>query len=140
VLRFAGIGALGLLALVGVGFIAMLVWAWQLVEKSEIAQTEGEDFGRITNDQACLAKVVDLMETRQPWIVNLEVEFLRACLKSASPMPGFCDGVPPPSNEEEGQSWRAEHCEALSLEETNCHMILSPVQYHCIERKARATK
>jgi len=140
VLRFFGIGVISILSLVGVGFIVIVAWAWHFAEESEVAEAQGADYGRITNDQACLTKVVDMVHPEKPWIVNLEVEFLRACLRSASPMPGFCDGVPPPSNEEIGKSWRLERCQALSLEEVECHMILSTIQYHCVEWRARATK
>jgi hypothetical protein len=140
VLRVIGIAAISLLALIGAGFIVILAQAWHYVGKSDVAKAEGEDYGRNTNDQACFAEVVDMVETRKPWIVTIEVEFFRACLQSASSMTGFCDGVPPPSNEEEGQSWRMERCRDLPLEETDCHMILSPVQYHCVERRARAAK
>jgi hypothetical protein len=140
VLRFIGIGVISILALIGAGFIVLLAWAWHFAEESEVAEAQGADFGGITNDQACLTKVVDMVHDEEPWIVNLEVEFLRACLKSAGSMPGFCDNVPPPSDEEIGKSWRLERCQALSLEEVECHMILSTIQYHCVEWRAQATK
>ena len=137
-LRLAGIAAISILAVVGAGFIVLIAWALYFVDKSEMAEAEGEQYGKSASDHACFAEVLDMVETRKPWIVNLELEFFRACLEVASPTPEFCDGVPPPSNEEAGQSWRADRCRALPLEETNCHMLLSPIQYHCVERRARA--
>lgn len=55
-----------------------------------------------------------------------------ACMESATPIAGFCDGVPTTSEILESSRWRIEQCDAQGHSgNTQCAQFFSAVQEHC---------
>jgi hypothetical protein len=139
-LRIIGISIAGVLALIGVGFVVLLVWAWRGVDASEQAKIQGQVFGQEATDTQCLDAAIARFKARDGWIVHQEIEFMRGCLSSAQASVHYCDQVPLPSEEESWLQWSANRCASLEMEETDCRMILWPLLQHCTERRARSVE
>lgn len=137
-LRIAVFALVGVLALVGVSFIGLLVWAWRNVDRQERAEAEGVAFASHATDAGCLDETLRRVRVGDSWLRLHDAAFLRGCLEGAEPSSGFCAGVPLPSDQEGGLEWRLARCEAaeLGLDEGNCSSLLWPVQTYCVEQRA----
>ena len=136
--RIAALVLLCLLSLVGIAFIALLVWAWRGVEKQDEAELQGAAFGASATDEACLGETVRRVRASDTWIRLAEGEFLRSCLQVATPSPQFCADAPMPFDRDRGHEWRLERCKSagLELDDANCSAIFWRVQNYCVDQKA----
>jgi hypothetical protein len=60
--------------------------------------------------------------------------FIRACLESSRPTPGFCDGVPKRSLANPGNyDWTIEQCEKIGMDpsQTGCKMVFHEQAWFC---------
>src|SRR6266496_1784249 len=61
--------------------------------------------------------------------------FMRACLDSSRPTPGFCDDVPKQTEFIKSAQWRISQCRRVDLaSDNNCQNLFQPVQQFCDER------
>jgi hypothetical protein len=116
----------------------LLIWASLGVGRQEAAEGEGASFGASATDQACVAEVIRQVRASDNWLLLTEGAFLGSCLRAATATQGFCTGVPLPSDQDAGLSWRLKSCKSadLELDDANCSAIYWPIQNHCIEQKA----
>ncbi|MDB4932992.1 MAG: hypothetical protein JWM10_5476 [Myxococcaceae bacterium] len=68
--------------------------------------------------------------------------FTSACLSSAAPTPGLCDGVPHPQDYNSGAQWKALRCAAYNAPQSGaamrCQNLLSALQNHCARSRLPA--
>lgn len=117
------------------------VYLWRrhgrgLVEGGQQAFQEGRDFGGRANCQECLAEAVGrhrrAASLGEVFRVNV---FLRSCLDSATPTPGFCDGVPAQLEFVRTAQWAQEQCQRHGLSaERQCGQLFAQVQHYCAGR------
>ena len=134
--RHALLLLLGVLAVVGVVFVALLVFAFRAMEISEEAGVRGREFGVTGSDASCLQTAAqDLDVGWGGYFDQDEAAFLRECLKTASRTPLFCEGVPLPSDAEASQDWYATRGAEIGCPpDLPCNQLFGALQYHCLER------
>ena len=137
-IRIAVVAVVAVLCLIGALCIVVIVWAWRGVDQQDQAEAEGATFAAQATDALCLEETIRRVRATDSWLLLADAAFLRACLRGADASPGFCSGVPLPSDEEGGLQWRLERCEALQLEldDANCSSLYWPIQNYCVEQRA----
>ncbi len=64
--------------------------------------------------------------------------FMRACLESSKPTPGFCDGVPGRTEFMKSIAWQQQQCAVHKLSvERQCGQLFQQVQQFCEQRGER---
>ena len=135
-LLFAGVAVL---AIIGVLFLALLLWAMRGVTLAEEAGVAGRDFGTASTDVGCLAAAVERHTGGYSGHFSLdEAEFLRECLKVASPTEAFCENIPLPSDEDDSKEWYEARCAEAGIAVESCANLFSAQQYHCLERNSQS--
>lgn len=138
-LRYLLLAGVGVLALIGVLFVVLLLWAMRGVRLADEAGAAGRDFGAGSTDVACLAAAVGRHSGGYSGHFSLdEAEFLRECLKVASPTEDFCENIPVPSDEDASRAWYEARCAEVGIPVETCANIFSTQQYHCLERNSQS--
>ncbi len=132
-----------LLALLCAGAVGAGMYLWRrhgrgLVEGGQQAFAAGREFGRSSNSQGCLTEGVErhrrAASVGELLYTNL---FLRGCLETGAPTPGFCDGVPRPLEFVRTAQWGQEQCGKHGLSaEKQCGQLFAQVQQHCAAQPA----
>lgn len=93
---------------------------------------EGEKFGSQTDNDGCVAEVVERARREPGFSAGLKhTVFLRACLEASRPVPGFCD-VPKRTEFIKSAQWQQQKCQAVGLTaDTYCSQIFTQVQQFC---------
>jgi len=96
------------------------------------SQTEGENFGRGTDDTGCLKEALARNKQNKSItsIVSVNV-FLGTCLKESRPSEGFCEGVPLKSSKQESKKWAAQKCAEAGQSGITCEAMFQVVQSYC---------
>lgn len=86
------------LLVVGVIVFGVVWWGRnkdKLIARAKEVVTEGRDAGRNTDNQGCVDESVSRYK-KEPGFASVISNsiFMRACLESSRPTPGFCDDVP----------------------------------------------
>jgi hypothetical protein len=105
----------------------------QFVETVQQTGNEGEEYGRRTDNEGCLNEAV-ARHTRAEGFGDMIKNglFLRACLESSRPTPGFCDGVPRQVEFLKGAQWQLQQCKRYGLApEKQCGQLFQQVQQFC---------
>jgi hypothetical protein len=132
------------LLVVGVIVFGVVWWGRnkdKLIARAKEVVTEGRDAGRNTDNQGCVDESVSRYK-KDPGLGSVISNsiFMRACLESSRPTPGFCDAVPKQTEFIKAAQWRIEQCRKVDLsKDSNCQNLFSPVQQFCDER-ARKSK
>ena len=134
-LRLTLVSVLGVLALVGVVFIALISWAWLATRDSDQAQEEGRVAGTGATDQSCLAQAISRIEDRQPSLAAFyEATFLSECLSVSRATDEFCVGVPDISDQEARAVFSESRCLPVSAGRMACYSLFFQVNAHCARR------
>ncbi len=127
----------GVLFVLGGAAVVIGVSWWRqnkgrLIESARSAHAQGEELGRRSDTRGCLDAAVERLRAdgNLPPAVKTNL-FFNACLGAARPSPGFCDGVPPPSDFLKSIEWRTRRCQELQLSPSTCGQLLAIVQTHC---------
>jgi hypothetical protein len=129
---------LGIAAVVA-SFLIVRRYGPELVQENKQAMTEGQEYGRRTDDVGCLNEAV----ARQAHITGFRDMlknnfFMRSCLEVARPTPGFCEGVPGRLEFTKSIGWQAQQCKRYGLgPEQQCSQFFQQVQQYCEERASR---
>ena len=118
------------------GFFIVRRYGPELIRENRQALEEGREYGRLTDDVGCLNEAV-ARQTRVTGFRDMLKNnfFTRACLESARPTPGFCEGVPRRFEFVKGVAWQAQQCEKYGLRpETQCAQFFQQIQQYCDER------
>lgn len=97
-------------------------------------RNEGLAFGRQSDQQTCLEQTLTNFDgcTGFDCTVN-HGRFLKACLETASPSAGFCDGVPEYREEptEDDKSWAKHACWSRDIRGEGCRLLMRQQQLFC---------
>ena len=111
-----------------------LYWLKQNKGDLQAKQTEGLAFGKTTDDNACWQEALKRQKTAAGLAGSLQNNsFLLACLAAASNPPGFCDGVPLPSQMIDSAAWINDRCGKLDISITDCTRLMRTLQTYCSE-------
>src|SRR6266849_6790028 len=111
----------------GVYWVSRTKDAW--IDKGKAVVTEGRDFGRNSDNQGCVDESISRYK-KEPGFTSAISNgiFMRACLESSRPTPGFCDEVPRQTEFVKSAQWRVSQCTRISLEkDSNCQNLFTPV-------------
>lgn len=105
-----GAGILFLAVIIGIAKIATSSPAFK--KEAEARKAEGRELGKTTDQSGCMKEA--LSRARKVRGLDLQggvilQEFTEECLKTSSPTPAFCDGVPSVLNPVEDE-WRRKQC------------------------------
>jgi hypothetical protein len=126
-----------LLVLCVVGFGVFYVMknkdSW-LARGKEIAE-EGKRFGDSTDNQGCVDEALRRYKAEPGFsAIIADSVFMRTCLDSSKPTPGFCDEVPKTTEFLKSAEWRLKQCRLAGLQsDNNCQNLFTPVQQFCEE-------
>jgi hypothetical protein len=124
-----------LLFLAGAAVVAAYTW-WQTKGAAVVATLgEGSRFGKGKSRQDCVTEAV-LRLKRGSSLIGFTEEikgelFLEECLRVASPVAGFCDGIPPKSDVDKTTAWRDETARRYGLEGNLRRGLVAEIQDFC---------
>lgn len=135
----AVVGLLIVLVLVtGVAtFVVVRRYGPGLIEAGKQAVEEARDYGRRTDNEGCLDEAA-ARHSRSEGIGAMIKNgiFLRACLETSRPTPGFCDAVPTRFEFVKSAQWQLEECRRYGLPpEKQCGQLFQQVQEFCERRR-----
>jgi hypothetical protein len=108
-----------------------------LVEAGKQSMNEAEEYGRRTDNEGCLNEAV-ARHSRSEGLGDLikNTVFLRACLESSRPTPGFCDSVPRQIEFMKSVAWQTQQCKRYGLPpEKQCGQLFQQMQQFCELRR-----
>jgi hypothetical protein len=127
-----------LIVLLVVGVVAAGVFWWmrnkdELMARAKEVVTEGRDFGRQADNQACVDESISRYKKEPGFGSALSTTmFMRSCLDESRATPGFCDQVPKETEFIKSGQWRAEQCRNVDLAgDSYCQQMFQPVQQYC---------
>src|SRR5260370_31954710 len=121
ILIVLGIGVLIIVTLLAAAVGWALYSASENSRAYEAKEAEGREFGKTTDQNGCMkeglsrAKAATTFEYKRGQINSA---FVRACLESSRPVPGFCDGMPQRSltNPDADYDWITEQCDKIGMD------------------------
>lgn len=126
------------IVLLVLGCIGAGVYWWMtnkdaLMARAKEVATEGRDFGRNSDNQACVDESVSRYK-KDPGIssaISTSI-FMRMCLDASRPTPGFCTDVPKATEFIKSGQWRVDQCRKVDLtSDSYCQQLFQPVQEFC---------
>ncbi len=134
------IGVLILLLVMGLVGAGVYLWRQngpQFVAGSQKAITEGNDYGRQTDNQGCLTESVARHQKAEGFGELIKTNlFLRACLEASRPTPAFCDDAPKPLEFMKTVEWQTAQCRRYGLTpQKQCGQLFQQVQQFCVQRQ-----
>jgi len=134
-LRYLLLGVVGIFAIIGVLFVALVVWGIRGAMLMDEAGAAGRKFGSGSSDVECFHAAVERHSGGYSDYFNLgEIEFLRECLTIALPTVSFCEGIPALSDAEGFKAWYEARCSEIDIPIETCFNLFEEQQYHCLER------
>ena len=123
---------LALMLAVGAGIYFLSKYGREMGEGVKRSQSEGENFGRGTDDAGCLQEALARNKKNNSItkIVSSNV-FLATCLKESKPSQGFCEGVPLRSHKQESKRWAEQKCREAGQSGITCEAMFQVVQSYC---------
>lgn len=124
---------------VGVVVAGVVWWARNkdaLITRGREVIAEGREFGRGSDNQGCVDESVSRYK-KEPGFTSVISNgiFLRVCLESSRPTPGFCDDVPRQTEFIKSAQWRLSQCQRVDLaKDDKCQQLFTPVQQFCEEK------
>jgi hypothetical protein len=110
----------------------------EIFQKVESTYTEGTEYGKKTDNQGCLTEALSRYRQNRGITGSMSANlFVRGCLESSRPAPGFCDSVPRPFDILKSAQWQAKQCKDAGLSDSYCGQIFSQVQQYCETRESK---
>lgn len=108
----------------------------QVMDSAERHIEAGQEVGKQTDEAGCLKAGIERVKQANSISTTLATQFfLRGCLDSAKPTPGFCDDVPPESEMMKSIQWQIKKSGELGVDNDNGRQILKAIQSHCDKGK-----
>lgn len=103
-------------------------------------KTSGEDgkvFGRTADNAACIKSALDRFGADTAVVASLQATaYAQNCLELSKPSPGFCDGVPEPTENSAVTAWAKSQCAAVATaSDRTCRFVMAPVPRFCHPRE-----
>ena len=120
--------------LVGAGAYWWSTHGEALMEESRIARSEGQAYGSTVDNEACMEAGLERFDQCDGFAISCQIAlgiYLRSCLESSQPTPGFCEGVPAETAILDSATWRIERCETAGRSGNFCNEFFGHVQRHC---------
>jgi hypothetical protein len=130
------VGGIFVVLVVGVLAVTVIVarkYGPAIVKNIEQAGDEAKEYGRRTDNEGCLNEAV-ARHARAEGLGDIfkNTLFLRICLDSSRPTPGFCDNVPHQLEFTRSVQWQLEQCKRYGLSpEKQCGQLFQQVQQFC---------
>jgi hypothetical protein len=109
----------------------------EVVEAGKQTINEAQEYGRRTDNEGCLNEAVARHNRSDGFTGMIKTNlFLRACLESSRPSPGFCDSVPRQTEFVKSAQWQLQQCGHYNLKtENQCGQLFQQVQQFCEQRR-----
>ena len=122
----------------GVYYVSRNKDAW--LARAKAVETEGRDYGRHADNQGCVDESISRYKKDTGFTSALASSlFMRACLFTSKPTPGFCNDVPSQSEIMKSVQWRVEQCRRVELSsDSHCQNLFAPVQQFCDVKAMRS--
>ncbi len=136
-LKYSLIGCGGFL-LLGILAVGGLMW-WvsrnseRINAGAEAVAAEGERAGSGTDQAGCVEKALAYSGSGVSGILRVG-PFAAACLRACRPTPGFCDGVPAPTEFRRLITWQREQCRGST--NPACQTVMQAKMQACWQRGA----
>src|SRR2546422_10133064 len=93
---------------------------------------EVKRLGRKPDNQGCLTEAFPRYKQSRGLSTAISTQlFLQGCLQASHQTPGFCDGVPKPTDFIKGGLWQKQQCAHNDLRDSYCPQIFAQVQSYC---------
>ena len=127
-----GVIVLVVLIIIGVGVYWVSMHGGEWLDKTKKSVAEGQDFGKGTDNQGCLAEAISRhrKDASMSSAIGTQV-FLAACLPSSRETPDFCEGVPGRMEFLKSGQWQVEQCHKEGLTDSYCPQLFAAVQNFC---------
>ncbi|MFT5679239.1 MAG: hypothetical protein ACI8RZ_000143 [Myxococcota bacterium] len=106
-----------------------------LIAQGDAAAAEGTAFGASTDLHGCIREGLSRQSTcgeMEVMCLTMNNLWTQGCLDEASPVSGFCEGVPTKESIMETARWRVARCEAEGYGgDKRCPNLLDAVQLYC---------
>ena len=122
----------------GVFYVMRNKDAW-LAKGKEVAE-QGRSFGNTTDNQGCVDESINRYK-KEPGLMAVisNTIFMRMCLETSRPTPGFCEEVPKANEFMKSADWRLKQCRLAGLQsDSNCQNLFTPVQQYCEFKSAKS--
>src|SRR2546423_6411326 len=103
----------------------------RMSERLDAAEAQGTEFGKTTDQQGCVKE--GLARGKKINDITSQVgnrDFVRGCLRSSQPSPGFCDDVPSIAGKML-TDWEAKECEKIHSPTVACQDVMKEVILFC---------
>jgi hypothetical protein len=122
-----------LLLIIGAGAYWWSQHKDEFVEAGKRSITEGKEFGKGTDNEGCLSEAISRYKQQESFSGTISAKlFLKTCLESSRPTPGFCDPVPKTTEIMKSAQWQVEQCRQAGLSSSQyCGQIFQEVQSFC---------
>ena len=125
-----------LVLVMAAGVAAGVYWlsahSGEFLEKTKQSMADGQRFGRKTDNQGCMTETVSRYKQSPGFSAAISTQlFLQGCLQASHQTPGFCDGVPKPTDFVKGALWQKQQCAQHDLRDSYCPQIFAQVQSYC---------
>jgi len=121
------VGVVVLLLVVGV--VGIGFYFYQSTQK---VAAEAKAFAAQSDQAGCLKEAMSRQkENDSPFNLASSGAFLAVCLEGSKPTAGFCDGVPPSSDQQQTVQWVKARCQSSGLTEVTCTALMTIAQKHC---------
>lgn len=108
----------------------------QVMQNAERQIETGKEAGKQMDEAGCLKAGIEQVKKADSIPTALAAQFfLRGCLESATPTPGFCDDVPSESEIMKSIQWQLKKSGELGVDNDNGRQILKAIQAHCGKSK-----
>jgi hypothetical protein len=140
------LGIIGVIVLVVILAVVGAVLWWQrgggkemgkaFVENAEKSDKEGRDFAKNADNEKCVAEALqrDKRDSSFGGAVSTAV-FIQTCLKESKETPGFCTGVPKPTQIIDGPRWQMEQCKKRGADKDQfCPQVMQKIEEYCFKK------
>ena len=103
------------------------------IESAEKSEKDGREFGRNADNEKCVAEALqrDRRDSSMGAAIGTTI-FFQGCLKTSKESPGFCTGVPKPTQIIDGPKWAREECRKRgAANDQFCPELMKKVEEHC---------
>jgi hypothetical protein len=122
----------------GVYYVSRNKDSW--IAKGKAVATEGRDFGRNSDNQGCVDESISRYKKEPGFGSAISNSlFMRSCLDSSRPTPGFCTDVPKQTEFIKSGQWRVDQCRKIDLSsDSYCQQLFQPMQEFCAGRTRKS--